>query len=480
MRIIFTYPTPEGSQEIEFDGERLTFGRGSDADYRFDDDGLSRLNSTIYRDGDYIWIVDENSTNGTFVNGGKVSASGTPLENGDSIKIGHQTNLKVRINEKIADAASGNSQPKTVSTSTSSASSFGMMPLVITGFAILIIGAAAIFIGWTVFGSGTATAKNDNYGYDNPKNSSNDDKDKTPTPTPKNENNSNMVSGNNDGNEDITDSPEANGGTDSNNNLPSGKKYADMSDAEKNQYVETKALKVARMIGNSESTKIPPAAIAKIRSYVDAYASRVRVKPLGGCRFGDNLQTTYERASKTATFIIPAFNSQGMDPQIGLYLAMIESEHCVCLQSSTGPLGMFQFTYATAKSHFKSPEGVIKGASPSNPDIRCQPEPAAYAAASYMKALTLRYGTGALSVPLAVGSYNSGEGGLSTNLKTALEKNSSQDRSFWTLIANADSLSKQFQLENVKYVPKFFGAAIIGENPRDFGLNLQPLSTYSK
>jgi len=40
-------------------------------------------------------------------------------------------------------------------------------------------------------------------------------------------------------------------------------------------------------------------------------------------------------------------------------------------------------------------------------------------------------------------------------------------------------LSKQFQSENFKYVPKFFAAAIIGENPQDFGLKLQPLSTYS-
>jgi hypothetical protein len=140
---------------------------------------------------------------------------------------------------------------------------------------------------------------------------------------------------------------------------------------------------------------------------------------------------------------------------------------------------MFQFTYATAKTHFSPNDGVRKGATYLNGDVRCEPEPAARAAASYMKALTLRFGTGPLSVPLAIGSYNSGEGGLSTNLKAALEKNESQERSFWTLIANAESLSKQFQLENVKYVPKFFAAAIVGENPQDFGLKLQKLSTYS-
>jgi len=168
-----------------------------------------------------------------------------------------------------------------------------------------------------------------------------------------------------------------------------------------------------------------------------------------------------------------------MDARIGLYLAMIESEHCVCLQSGTGPLGMFQFTFATAKLHFVPSDGIVKGASPTNPDDRCKPEPAARAAASYMKALTGRYGTGPSSVPLAIGSYNSGEGGLSQNLEKALASGG-LPRDFWTLIAKADLLSKQFNSENFKYVPKFFAAAIVGENPQDFGLDLQPLSTYSK
>ena len=59
IEVILTYPTPEGSQEISVEGEKTSFGRGSEADYRFDDDGLSRLHSTVYRDGARVWIVDE-------------------------------------------------------------------------------------------------------------------------------------------------------------------------------------------------------------------------------------------------------------------------------------------------------------------------------------------------------------------------------------------------------------------------------------
>jgi membrane-bound lytic murein transglycosylase D len=141
---------------------------------------------------------------------------------------------------------------------------------------------------------------------------------------------------------------------------------------------------------------------------------------------------------------------------------------------------MFQFTYATGATYFEPSNGIRKGSTPTNPDDRCKPEPAAHAAAKYMKFLQGRYGTDPSSVPLAIGSYNSGEGGLSTNLKTALESNEGLPRDFWSLIANGDKLSKQFQAENFKYVPKFFAAAIIGENPQDFGVNLQPLSTYTK
>ena len=482
LEVILTFPTPDGSQEIAVEGEKMSFGRGSEADFRFEDDGLSRLHATVYRDGDYVWIVDENSSNGTFVNGEKVSSSGTPLKNGDAVKIGHYTSLRVRIAAKQTSpqtaVSSETSSPKNTAVSASSrANPSYFLPLAIIGVAFLVITASAVFIGITVSGGSKGNVVKNDREYETPVSSDDNDENnkKSPTPTPRNEN-SNVVEKPED-NTNLTNSPIDDNSNTEIINLPDGKKYLDMSDSEQSKYVEVKALKVARMIGNSESKSIPPAAIEKIKSWVDGYARRINTKSLSGCRFGDNLQVTYERASKNAPFINRAFNARGIDPQIGLYLAMIESEHCVCLQSPTGPLGMFQFTQATGRLHGLN---IKPGASPSNPDERCEPEPAARAASSYMKALTLRFGTGPLSVPLAVGSYNSGEGGLSTNLKGALEKNESQERSFWTLIANADSLSKQFQLENVKYVPKFFAAAIVGENPSDFGLKLQPLSTYTK
>jgi pSer/pThr/pTyr-binding forkhead associated (FHA) protein len=477
LDIRLTYPTPEGSKEIKIEAPKTSFGRGSDADVRFADDGLSRLHATVHREGDRVWIVDENSSNGTFVNGVRVPGPGTPLRTGDSVKIGDSTVLNVLIAEAAAPViAKPVAAPQNMRSTGSAApqiSAKTLVPIVLIAVAFFVISISAAVIGYKVFFSGTSVAATNTDVYD--QDDDFDTPDKKPTPSANSGTNTN---GKVDDNTVVNDLPSGN--TTTPTYVPSGKQYLAMSETEKRQYLADKAMRIAQVIGNNSSDPIPEAAIDKIKGFADGYAKRAGAKSLGGCRFGDNLQVTYERASKNAPFIVKAFNEKGTDPRIGLYLAMIESEHCVCLQSPTGPLGMFQFTFATAKLHFQPNDGVIKGASPPKGDVRCEPEPSARAAASYMKALTGRYGTGPASVPLAIGSYNSGEGGLSSNLVKALESNSGLPRDFWTLISKGEILSKQFQSENFKYVPKFFAAAIIGENPQDFGLKLQPLSTYSK
>ena len=474
LDVRLTYPTPEGSKEIEIHNSKTSFGRGSDAEFRFPDDGLSRLHATLYVDGDRVWIVDENSSNGTFVNGLRVSGSGTPLRTGDAIKIGNSTVLNIRISERPPEVAPNYAAAQPASSAADQSQQFSLMsvlPIALIAIAFFVISVSAVIIGYKLLGGGSAEVA---YNASDPDNDNDDFEptNKKPSPSPKSSTNN---SESNSSNTSITDSPTGN--TTTTVPVPSGKLYLSMSETEKRQYLADKAIRIAQVIGNNSSDAIPDAALDKIKGFADGYAKRVNTKPLGGCRFGDNLQTTYERASKNAPFIVKAFNEKGTDPRIGLYLAMIESEHCVCLQSPTGPLGMFQFTKATGELHGLK---TVKGASPSNPDERCEPEPSARAAASYMKALTGRYGTGPSSVPLAIGSYNSGEGGLSTNLVKALESNTGLPRDFWTLIAKGEILSKQFQSENFKYVPKFFAAAIIGENPQDFGLKLQPLSTYNR
>ncbi|MDM7923959.1 MAG: FHA domain-containing protein [Pyrinomonadaceae bacterium] len=476
LEAVLIIPAPEGSRELPLDPGRTTIGR-ADADVRLDDEGLSRLHASVYFENGNVWIVDENSSNGTFVNGAAVTGSGTPLANGDSIEIGNRTRVQVRITERAVQPAAAPAIPVASQAVVESGPGerISILPIALIALALFITSISAVLIGYKVFaGSGTRPAVSD---------SDPDIKDIEPERTPK----SQSTAKTKDIAADTVPSSGGNSTTSSSNDLPietkapppppATKPYLQLSESEKRDYIRDRAVRIAQVIGNRNSEAIPDAAVDKIKAFTDAYAKRINVKPLGGCRFGDNLQSTYERASKNAPFIVKAFNEKGIDPRIGIYLAMIESEHCVCLQSPTGPLGMFQFTKATGELHGLK---TVSGASPNNPDERCEPEPSARAAASYMKALTARYGTGPSSVPLAIGSYNSGEGGLSSNLVKALESGDALPRDFWTLISKGDLLSKQFQSENFKYVPKFFAAAIVGENPSDFGMKLMPMSSYSK
>lgn len=481
--LLITYRNDDdGLSEIRIESDRYSFGRGSDADHRFDDSGLSRLHATIYRENDQVWIVDENSSNGTFVNGERVGGGGTPLRDGDSIRIGHQTELRVEFRSPAPEAVPEDTSGQTVASSSGASDRHSIvLPLAILCVAVVLLGGSALLIGLKMMGGRDNTASSDTFDdltYTDSETPSDDGSGNGSTPDP-NSNNGQAASPSPALTPDVLGTPfgSTSGGQQT---IAQGKTYQQMSDAEKTQYVRVKAEVVSRVIGNSSGEAIPAEAAAKIRQFLDGYVKRIRASKNDDCSMrgwvSSDMTSVLMRGRSNAPFIIKAFNEKGIDPQVGLYLAMIESEHCECLQSPTGPLGMFQFTQATGRRYGLD---VRSGASPTNPDERCKKEPAAKAAASYMKALTGRIGTGPLSIPLAIASYNSGEGGLGKNLRTALEANESQERSFWTLVANSEKLAEQFQRENIKYVPKFFAAAIIGENPKDFGVDLLPLSLYT-
>jgi membrane-bound lytic murein transglycosylase D len=243
-------------------------------------------------------------------------------------------------------------------------------------------------------------------------------------------------------------------------------------------YVGREAQHVARMIGNREGFAFSPEVVRQIKIWVDAYSHRLNSsRPAGGCNMRHDLRTLLTRASQHAPLINKSFIEKGLSAQVGLYLAMIESEYCPCLSSGTGAKGMFQFVGTTARKY--GVQDVSQPSTDPRPDDRCKVEIMAPIAAQYMKDLVAMFGTGPLSVPLAVASYNSGEGGLSNNLNNTLFAVRGSERSFWSLVENSDRLSSQFQRENIKYVPHFFGAAIVGENPRVFGVDMMPLSTYA-
>ncbi|MCG8418141.1 MAG: SpoIIE family protein phosphatase [Proteobacteria bacterium] len=69
------------------DGPPVRLGRASDAEFQLRDTGVSRHHARLYPDEDNRWwIEDLRSTNGTYVNGSRITK--TALQSGDHIKVG--------------------------------------------------------------------------------------------------------------------------------------------------------------------------------------------------------------------------------------------------------------------------------------------------------------------------------------------------------------------------------------------------------
>lgn len=83
-------------QEYLLDQE-VTIGRSDASSLVLSDQGLSRRNTTIFRDGEVVLIVDEGSLNGTFLNGRKLTGAPEELRDGDEVRIGSGTTIRIQI-----------------------------------------------------------------------------------------------------------------------------------------------------------------------------------------------------------------------------------------------------------------------------------------------------------------------------------------------------------------------------------------------
>lgn len=95
---------PFGSKTVSVETE-LTIGRTDLANVALDDSGLSRINTTFFVDDGELLVADENSTNGTFLNGERVEGRPRILKNGDRLKLGTQTEIRVDTGAAAPTAA---------------------------------------------------------------------------------------------------------------------------------------------------------------------------------------------------------------------------------------------------------------------------------------------------------------------------------------------------------------------------------------
>ena len=241
------------------------------------------------------------------------------------------------------------------------------------------------------------------------------------------------------------------------------KLYLQMSEDEQYEFVEQRARHVSRMIGSGTYEFSRPS-ISYIKQYVDAYARRVG----NGSKvtWGEDLNNVFGRAQRYAPVIIRAFNGRRIPPAIGLYLVAVETEYTNFAQENeAGAAGLFQFIPGTAQAY-----GVPPGQ-------RTNVDKMSLAAAHYVSDRIAEFGTDPMSVALCIAGYNRSPDSVRSDLQSVMNS-ANKERSFWTLVTNSNKLDKWFQGENIKYVPKYFAAAVVGETPWAFGLKMkQPLST---
>ena len=242
--------------------------------------------------------------------------------------------------------------------------------------------------------------------------------------------------------------------------------YQQMTPAQRAAFVSQQARRIAHeMSGNNY--QFTPAFEAAIQRSVDFYAERI------GNNRGDqsgkaDARLMFERGAAIAPTIRGIFKAHNVSPLIGIYIPAIESAY-VNIQSpnSSGSVGMFQFLPKTGEKFGLSANDLL--------DV----EKSANAAARYIGLGIKKFENDPMKEALAILAYNRGVSSVEQDLATFVN---AQNRacSICALTEQRDKLDANFQNENVYYVPRFFAAAIIGENPEAFGLEIQSLSSISR
>ena len=233
--------------------------------------------------------------------------------------------------------------------------------------------------------------------------------------------------------------------------------YQQMTGEQRGAFVGLQAHRIAREMSGRDY-EFTPAFEAAIQRAVDSYVKRI------GSGNSHDARLILQRGQTVAPSLIRIFKARHVSPLIGLYIPFVESEY-INLQSpnSMGAVGMFQFLPQTG-AHFGLTAGDLI-------DV----DKSADAAARYIAAGMNKFADDPMKEALALLAYNRGTTTVEQDVASFVND---QNRacSICALTEQTGKMDANFQKESVYYVPRFFAAAIIGENPRAFGLQMSALS----
>jgi hypothetical protein len=244
------------------------------------------------------------------------------------------------------------------------------------------------------------------------------------------------------------------------------KPYTEMSEPEQLAFIHEQEQKISAQMGESPA-RLNDDALRAIKQHVDSYVARLG--SLSTVPGSEDLRVVYARPAPYLQLIARSFAARKVPILIGIYLPMIESEYRPCFENIIGAKGMYQFLPQTAKLYGVASEEM------------CDMEKMTPAAAHYIADRMAELGDDAESMTLVILSYNRGTQWVLDALRRLRDSDAENyERNFWTLFVNRDKLDAAFRRESVGYVPRFFAAAIIGENPQTFGLQTPPLTALAE
>jgi hypothetical protein len=245
--------------------------------------------------------------------------------------------------------------------------------------------------------------------------------------------------------------------------MQSGTLYQQMTLSQRAAFVTEKAREISRKMSGNDY-QFTAGFEMEIQKAVDMYARRVGNNAGDSPGKGD-ARFVFERGQTVAPTLIRNFKGHNVSPVIGLYIPLVESEYInIESPNSMGAVGMFQFLPQTGEHYGLSAAELL--------DV----DKSADAAARYIADGISQFSSDRMKEALAILAYNRGGKAVESDL-AALVNDQNRACSICALTEHRDKLDKTFRNENVYYVPRFFAAAIIGENPQAFGLQTRPLSS---
>jgi pSer/pThr/pTyr-binding forkhead associated (FHA) protein len=459
------------------EGESFTIGRTDASSIAIgEDNGLSRRHATFHLKGGQAFVRDEGSTNGTFLNETRIGNAAAALKDGDALRIGNSTVVKVSLATAAAEPplqTLGENNPTLTAPAGGAAGEPSLSRYLIPAVAVAIIVLCGVGYGlYKLTGTGAKRNSSEVIASSDPDlNRNNRTAEDTgslpaagtaPSPalTPVATKEVSIIAADPAVQQPVaveTPPPPA-----------QRKLYNAMSDGEKNEFIKQRAQHIAIMMGKRPYA-FTPESLVQIKFWLDAFARRAGNNRSG--LWGGDTIAILQRGKVHAPLIIRSFKQFGVPYVVGLYIPFIETEYNnISSDNAAGAAGLFQFLGPTAVSY-----GVPASE-------RTNVAKMAPAAARYFRDNILSFGDDSMSVALSIAGYNRAPESVKRDLRNVLNapNNEDKERSFWTLIANQGKLDEFFQKENVNYVPRFFAAAIFGETPWAFGIDMRPLSTYTE